>query len=206
MDHQRHAAAMTDEAVGDEIARDIARALAVDPSPDFLARVRMQIANEPRPTVWRTSWMLSAFALVAVAVVLAVVVNRPDGAVTRGAAPLAARAIAGDISIPYVGSGFLAAEASAMAVSRTTGGPPKGGRHVRMDSIGPHVQMLLDPRETEALRSLIAGVQNNSVDLSPLLRHGAPAPMELPPVDDLVIAPLAIEPLAPIAGAQGERQ
>jgi hypothetical protein len=28
--------------------------------------------------------------------------------------------------------------------------------------------------------------------------------MELPPVDDLVIAPIAIEPLAP-QGAQGER-
>ena len=46
MDHQRHAAAVTDEAVGDEMARDIARALAVDPSPEFLARVRTQIANE----------------------------------------------------------------------------------------------------------------------------------------------------------------
>jgi hypothetical protein len=31
----------------DEIGRDITRALAVDPSPEFLARVRTRIANEP---------------------------------------------------------------------------------------------------------------------------------------------------------------
>jgi hypothetical protein len=65
---------------------------------------------------------------------------------------------------------------------------------------------LLDPRETAALRSLIAGVRNNRVDLTSLLQPSAPAPMELPPVDDLVIAPLAIEPLAPQLGAPGERQ
>jgi hypothetical protein len=66
--------------------------------------------------------------------------------------------------------------------------------------------VLLDPRETQALRALLAGVRGNRVDLSSLLRPGAPAPTALPPVDDLVIAPIAIEPIAPQAGAQGERQ
>ena len=208
MDDQRHAGALTDEA----LEREIARALAVDPSPEFVARVRTQIANEPRPTVWRMSWMLSAFALVAVAVLLAVMIDRRDGVPALVTSPLASRAIDGHPAmLPYVGSGFLTAEASAKAVSRTSGqygvsafrrttaSPAKAGR--------PILSLpLLDPRETQALRALIAGVRTNRVDLSPLLQSGAPAPMELPPVDDLVIAPLAIEPIAPTAGAQGERQ
>jgi len=204
MDDRRHAAALSDEM----LERDIARALAVDPSPEFVARVRMQIAKEARPTMWRTSWMLSTFAVVAAAVILTIRVNRPDVAVTRDVDPLAARVIAGDISIPIptVGSGF----------SRSYAGQPKGGPHARIAgpaeagryrSLAPADPVaLLDPRETQALRALLAGARTNRVDLSPLLTSTAPATTDLPPPNSLVITPIAIEPLAPIAGAQGERQ
>jgi hypothetical protein len=207
MDDQRHTAALTDEAVGDEIARDIARALAVDPSPEFVARVRTQIANEPTPSAWRFSWTTwIAGGAVAAAIVLAAVLARSN----RAPAPvsqttLVARSLGEAVVVPYVASAFR----------RTSSGPAEAGRHVLPvptasgpAKAGPHVLLhpLFDPRETQALRALIAGVRTNRVDLSPLLRPGAPAPMELPPVDDLVIAPLAIEPLAPIDGVQGERQ
>jgi hypothetical protein len=66
--------------------------------------------------------------------------------------------------------------------------------------------VLLDPRETQALRSLLAGIRTNRVDLSALLTATAPAPTDLPPASDLVITPIAIEPLAPTVGAEGERQ
>jgi hypothetical protein len=215
MDDQRHAATLTDEV----LERDIARALAVDPSPDFLARVRMRIANEPQRGViaalkgcatsgstWRRALALRLVvggALAAAAIVLAAVLARPNRApASVSQTTLIARSLGEAVVVPYVASGF----------SRTIGGPPKGGRHVRIDNtVGqpegrPRVQVLFDPREMQALRALIAGVRTNRVDLSLLLRPGAPAPMELPPVDDLVIAPLAIEPLAPVDGAQGERQ
>lgn len=65
------------------------------------------------------------------------------------------------------------------------------------------MEVLLDPRETQALRSLLARVRASRVDLSPLLRPDSPAPIDPPSVDTLVIAPIAIEPLAPIDGAQG---
>jgi len=203
MDHQRHAAALTADAVGDEIARDIAQALAVDPSPDFLARVRTQIANQPHPRIWRMSWMLSTFALVAAAVVFAVTIARRDGVPALVTSPLASRAVGGHPTmLPYVASAFRL----------TSSGPAKAGRHVRIDSTvdrpeaGPHVRVLLDPRETQALRALLASVRTNRVDLSGLLTATAPAPTDLPPASDLVITPIAIEPLAPVDGAQGERQ
>jgi hypothetical protein len=65
--------------------------------------------------------------------------------------------------------------------------------------------VLIDPRESMALRALINGVRSGRVDLSPVVRASTPTAMELPPVTDLVIAPLAIEPLAP-TGAEGVRQ
>jgi len=196
MDHQRHAAAVTDEAVGDEMARDIARALAVDPSPEFLARVRTQIANEPSPEMWRWAFALRwpvAVAALTLAIA-AVFLNRPTAPIA-GAALVSHAITNGAATLPYVASAFR----------RTSSGPAKAGRHV-LRAIGPGPTPLFDPRETQALRALIAGVRTNRVDLSPLLRPGGPAPMELPPVDDLVIAPLAIEPLPLIDGAQGERQ
>jgi cytochrome c556 len=45
-----------------EIDRALATALAVDPSPEFVARVRMRIANEPEPSDWRFSWVFAAGA------------------------------------------------------------------------------------------------------------------------------------------------
>jgi hypothetical protein len=66
-------------------------------------------------------------------------------------------------------------------------------------------ELLVDARETAALRRLIAGVNNGTVDLTPLAKAAAPAPMDLDPVADIVIAPITIEPLAPLSGAEGVR-
>jgi hypothetical protein len=240
MNDHRHAGASTGEAFD----RDIARALAVDPSPEFVARVRTRIANEPAPAIWRragfATWRTAGFATrrraflarrsarrakaaalrspwlasaaVAAAVLIAAVVIRWDDAGDPAVAPaLTARAIGAlPASVPYVASALRRTEGPARAgrhVPPATG-PAEAGRHVLPATIRTAAAdpvPLLDPRETRALRALIAGVRDSGVDLSPLLRAAAPAPMELPPVEDLVIAPLAIEPLAPIDGAQGER-
>ena len=45
-----------------EIDCALAAALAVDPSPEFVARVRMRIASEPEPSDWRFSWVFAAGA------------------------------------------------------------------------------------------------------------------------------------------------
>jgi hypothetical protein len=69
----------------------------------------------------------------------------------------------------------------------------------------PAGEVLLDPRETTALRALIAGVRSGRVNLDPVVRASVPTAMDLPPVDAIVIPPITIEPLAP-AGAEGVRQ
>jgi len=62
-----------------DIDRALAKALAVEPSPEFLARVRMRIANEPAPLDWRWSWMLAAgTCTIAIAIAVTVVqMNHP---------------------------------------------------------------------------------------------------------------------------------
>ena len=220
MDPSRSPRAMSDIALDRDIDRDIARAMAVDPSPEFLARVRTQIADEPAPRAWRISWAMgfAGAAVVAVAIVYAVALTP-----TRRTTPAAPSQTLAATSLPYVASGFSRTSPYvASAFRRTSDGPAnhlrrgfggqEAGRHVRafesaisdqQSAIGVPV---FDPRETRALQALIAGVRSGRVDLSPLLKPAGPPPMELPPIDDLVIQPLTIDPIAPIDGAQGVRQ
>jgi len=52
--------------------REIESLLAVEPSPEFVARVRARVAEEPEPRRWWTSWTLAVAGAVAV-VILAVI-------------------------------------------------------------------------------------------------------------------------------------
>ena len=58
MDAERRDEALTASALDGEIRA----ALDVDPSPEFLARVRTGIASEPRQAAWRWPWM-TAFGM-----------------------------------------------------------------------------------------------------------------------------------------------
>jgi hypothetical protein len=54
-----------------DIDRALAAALAVEPSAEFVARVRMRIADEPEPASWQFSWMIAAASCtIAVAIVI----------------------------------------------------------------------------------------------------------------------------------------
>jgi hypothetical protein len=192
-----------DDALNDAaLDRELRRALSVDPSPEFVARVRMRVANEPARMPWRASWGFAMSAVAAI-VMVAIVVRWVD----RGRSPvtdtplLAARAVT-----PSVGS-LLATDSYAISTfRRTVSAPAEAGHYVRRDAArASEAEVLLDPRETAALRALIRGVRSGRLDLTPVLRASTPTAMELPPVTDVVIAPLAIEPLAP-TGAEGVRQ
>ena len=62
----------------DALDRELAAALAVDPSPEFVARVRARIANEPAPPSWRIPRLILAAGTLAVVIGLsALVAPRP---------------------------------------------------------------------------------------------------------------------------------
>jgi hypothetical protein len=221
MDDHRRAGALTDETLDG----DIARLVALDPSPEFVARVRTRIAEEPAPRrswlaagQWRRAsalrWACFAGGPVLALIVVAMYANRSTPPVTSGP-PLAARSIeTGKTAVPYVASA-LRREPDAPG---STGSPRAGQGHVAPSVISrlalpelvegrarATLQPLFDARETRALQTLIANVRDQRIDLTPLLQPGAPPPMELPPIDELRIAPITIDPIAPSDGAQGVR-
>lgn len=181
------------------LEREIERALAVDPSPEFVARVRQRISSERVPSGWRATWIVAgAGALAAGAIVLIVVSRAPQ---TAPAPPtLTARSIGG--------SGRLQEDVRADQHVRTIA--PRGRDVVTMGGhIDPHrrdhePEVLIDAREAAALRALYEGASIGRIDLTPLaaLIARVAAPAEPP---DLVIPPIAIEPLTPENG-EGVRQ
>jgi TonB family protein len=58
------------------LEREIEGALAVDPSPEFVARVRAGVAAAPPPAGWRVRWVLSAAATIVVMLIVTFVASR----------------------------------------------------------------------------------------------------------------------------------
>ena len=188
--------------------QEIRDALNVDPSPEFLARVRTRIATEPAPSPWRWSRTIAASGAMAAALVVAVIVSRPAQPIERRPGPVgpATTAATGptepsvwagpkgpalqETPVPAAGSAKAFALRVASGFSQTVTG---------------EAEVLLDPSETRALRALIAGVYDGGVDLAALQRDPSRAPMDLDPIAEIIIAPITIDPIAPLSGAEGER-
>jgi hypothetical protein len=177
--------------------REVAQALAVDPSPELVARIRERVASGPAPGAWRISWTMYAGTLAAAAVVVLVIVSRgPQPAMTL----LTARPIPDAGRIPDVAS----------ALSRTTDRPairsasPLVFRPAKEGpTSGPEI--IVDVREANALRALIAGASDARVDVAPLVALAAEtaAPLRSP---EIVVSPITIEPLASDPRGEGVRQ
>jgi hypothetical protein len=212
MDAERSGQAMTDTAID----REIQAALSVEPSPEFLARVRTRIATEPASAASWLSWKLVATGAVAALVVMAFVVSRPEGkppplAQAPGAedlrlAPPATIEQPGRTPVPFPGaSGFpppllpsSAERRRGRAVARTL---PVVSGFSRTEP-----EILLDPAETRALRRLISGTREGTLDLSASLQATTPTAMDLPPISEIAIPFITIDPLTPEAGEEGARQ
>src|SRR5436309_1624870 len=153
--------------------RDRFRAsLDVDPSPEFLARVRTGIASEPRQAAWRWPWMFAAAGAMATLIAIAIVVSGPhevSSVLPADRTPLQARTVAPFSQIVPVASGFSRTERSAEAFAlRPAAHQP------------PEPEILIDPRESMALRRLIAGTREGTLDLSAALQATTPTAMDLP--------------------------
>jgi len=212
------------------LEREIERALAVDPSPEFLVHVRARIADEPAPASRGFGWLFAGVATVAAAAALVLAVRMVSPARPPAAAPLlASRSIGSAVVVPAVGpakaghyvpkgvgrddqsqyvvSGFSRTQHESSGFSRTQH-ESSGFSRTQRESPGVSRTAatrssapLFDARETTALQRLIADVRDARVDLAPLAKEG---PMPLPALDPLVISPIVIEPLVP-GGVEGER-
>jgi hypothetical protein len=200
--------------------QEIRDALRVDPSPEFLARVRTRVASEPAPSAWRWSWTAAAVGALAAMVLIAVVMSRPKQ--ERPSAPDVVQALtpsrateSDKVPAGPEGPALQQTEPTRSAPVRRPG-PFGPGRSIAAQVASARTptpepasaalpEILLDPAETHALRQLIAGVRDGRIDLTAAQKSSSPAPLDLEPVTDIVIAPITIEPIAPLSGAEGVR-
>ena len=179
------------------LEREIERALAVDPSPEFLVRVRARIADAPAPAARGFGWRFAGVAAAAVtAAVVALVMLRPEQRVEPAVGLLTSRSLTSAVVVPTVSRGLDREPRTTHRERRTANDAPRTTHRERQRS-----EPLFDARETTALQRLIADVRDARVDLTPLMKEG---PMPLPSNDTLVIPPIVIEPLA-TSGLEGER-
>ena len=194
MDAERRDEALTASALDGEIRA----ALDVDPSPEFLARVRTGIASEPRRAAWRWSWMFAAACAMAALIAIAIVVSGPhevSSVLPADRMLLQTRTVAPFSQIVPVASGFSRTERSAEAFAlRPAAHQP------------PEPEILIDPRESMALRRLIAGTREGTLDLSAALQATTPTAMDLPPLSEIAIPVITIDPITPHGGEEGARQ
>ena len=187
------------------IDQDIQDALNVHPSPEFLARVRVRIANEPEPSSWRWRWIFVPAAAVAATIIVAIMLKpAPQLQVAQGFDP----AVPGVIAPPPREAAAPAAPVRTTRLAKTVALPVGVALPVVSGSSrtsAPEPEALLDARETRALRALIAGVRDGRVDLAAVQNSVTPEPMTLPPITAIKIPLIVIEPMTPVAGAEGVR-
>ena len=196
-----------------ELDREIARALNVDPSPEFLARVRMRVASEPAPAPWPLRWMVLAGAAVAVVVMAAVVTLWPvadqadpqQAALPDLALPLerpAAPAPPPPAVVETAPGGTprtVPSRAQLAHVEVTTAGVP--GDSTAQHELPPFPEVLISADEVRAYRLLLGITEQQRLPTPP------PARADTGGVDlqDIGLASLRIEALPPMARLEGDR-
>ena len=192
MDGHKHGA-LSD----DVLEREIEAALGVDPSPEFLPRVRARIASERvhEGWMWSSPWRWAGVATTVVAItVVAVWTLREPAPAPR------------ETQVLDMAAGNAAAASSRPASTESPAPiPVRAVRKVRRQgppaTIAPlHVVVSAD--EAVGLRQLVAAIatrQIKAVDIPTLDVESTPLP--LPPLEEIVLEPIK---LSPLAGLEGE--
>jgi hypothetical protein len=191
MDGHRH------EGMSDEtLEREIEAALGVDPSPEFLPRIRARIASERVTEGWlwpgRWQWAGAAIVVIAVAVIAVWTLREPAPA-PRGAqianAPTVEAGRRGPELLESSSETPKPVSASVIRVARSTR---------RAIEVQPDV--VVSPDEAVALRQLVAAIAARQVEAADIPDLGAES-VPLPPLDEIVLEPIK---LSPIVGLEGE--
>ena len=225
MTDERRGAAPTSRGEDDAFDRELRRLLAVDPSPEFEARVRARVAGEPSPSAWRAGWRWMTFGgATAAALVLAVAVSRPELPGETDAEPAGATIRTGDVAPPpadtvapleedgpAVDPSLVASiEPTTVPVRAVAGIPPADPRAAAPPAAaasppGPprFTRVVFSESERTALRQLLALARDRQVvapapaePRMPVAGGEPPAELDVPPVTIEPPAELVIPPIA----------
>jgi hypothetical protein len=186
MDNDRARTTVDPEA----LEQSLRAALRVEPSPEFLARVRTRIAKEPAPTGWTLRSIAALAAAAAVILAMAIVASRSS----RPQAPTVAVT-----SVRPVTAAPVAAKESEPSRTPPIEPVPPSAAQRRVRSAGPRPSA---PRndEAQALREFLDAVDRGAITLaiSPAARSDEDRSTE---ISNLAISPISISALVvdPIA-------
>lgn len=197
MDERHNQLSEADQRVVAMAEAEIRRALSVEPSPEFPAKVRARIAAEPRRSFGWRPWLTLAAASIVVAVAALVMLElrpaKPQVAPLTAAAPQPSppqprRAVAESLP-PRVVPPALATRPS--SVHRAAAAVRAGNDETRNE-------VLIDPAQAAAISRLFAMTQRGVT-----LPEGGDKEMVVP--GELLVSPLVVEPLQvrSIAAEQG---
>jgi hypothetical protein len=167
----------------EQLTKELEEALAVEPTPQFLARVRREIEAEGR----RPAVRLMAAGVAVAAVILGIVLFHPENPTTvesSTASQIVRPLPAAEISITFV--------PSTPTVTK--------GRSTQASGHSAQPEFLMDLRETAALQSFLQDVQERKIDPARLeglfqsaekVRNTTIAPMPIAAIEPIVITPLS---------------
>ncbi len=188
--------------------RELDAALGVEPSPEFLARVRQRVAEEPATTGWHIGWRWMAVCGAAASVILVMVIanwDRSDGTVPRRAlvpvvtgsnTPAPARDDV--VSVPTPPAIENADPVAPVRAPRPA--PVRTAKQVpsRPRVVGP-LEIIVAQDERRALHQLLTLIRRNELAPLPQLEASTGEPSGIPTVE---IAPVVIDPLPPIVALE----
>ena len=186
------------------LEREIESLLSAEPSPEFLARVRTRVAEEPEPARWRAPWMLAVAT--AVVVLIVAVIAWPS----RELVPVGSTGPALQVSLqPNLRD---ASETTEQAKPVEPTSRPRASARVVALTDAPEraleiqlPEVVLGENEVKAYSALVATIRQRRFDVAVPAAPDLDAPIEikdLPPIE-----PIEIEPIVKLAllHAEGER-
>ena len=173
----------------DALDRDIAAALAVDPSPEFVARVRSRVERTPAPSSWRVLPHLSVVAGAVAVVLLIAITSMPRGSQKSASLALATRVAA---QVPTT-AGRRAVPSAAVA----------GVALRRLQHRRRVPDVVIAASDIQGFREMAAFVRDGRVAIS-FADDMATAAVDAVSIRDIVIAPIEIAPVAVSKNSEGE--
>jgi hypothetical protein len=186
------------EQIDASLDREIASMLASEPSPEFLARVRARVAEEPEPRGWRAPWMFAVAGAV-VAVIVAVLAWPERGITPPNDASIEQSEIVETAEAtprPPIPSAPVERELPTAVKAVVSAAQPE--RPIDIDL----PEVVIADNEVQTFAALVTSIRQRRFDAAVPAAPNPDTPLEikeLPPVE-----PLEIEPIVKLAALQAE--
>lgn len=180
--------------------RQIQSLMTAEPSPEFLARVRARVAQEPEPGGWRASWLVAVAGATALVIVVVMTWPSSERVMEQPKVVQQAQGQGPTVAVPIdTREPVLAAPLENRA--------PRAPRPVAVGAADRAIEIDLPPvvigeNEVRAYASLVASLRESRFNAAVPAAPDLSAPLdvkELSPVE-----PLEIEPIVRLAAVQTE--